>query len=61
MWTSNRRLYLDKDGQVVEDGDPAAVELLAGAWDRIPLQQAQDLGLADTDGNTIEPKSKKKG
>lgn len=58
MWISDRRLYLDKKGHVVEDGDAAAVDLLCGHSDAIPVEQAQKLGLVDKDGNTLPPKEK---
>ena len=58
MWTANRRIYLDKRGRAVEEGDEHAVTLLAGAWDRIPMEQAIKLGLVDKDGNTVDPKDR---
>jgi len=45
MWTSERRLYLDKAGNVVEADDPTRTSLLVSAGGQIPLAQARALGL----------------
>lgn len=45
MWTSNRRLYLDKDGKVVEADDPTRQSLLVAAGGSIPLADAERYGL----------------
>jgi hypothetical protein len=45
MWAADRRLYLDKDGNVVEADDPRRVQLLVPAGGTISLEQAQRLGL----------------
>lgn len=52
-FTSSRRLYLDKDGGVVEEGDPNRVSLLAAAGSPIPLELAVKHGLADKDGKSL--------
>ncbi|MBP7570779.1 MAG: hypothetical protein KBA95_12030, partial [Acidobacteria bacterium] len=44
-WTADRRLYLDRDGKVVEADDPARATLLAPAGGALPLARAQSLGL----------------
>jgi hypothetical protein len=44
-WTADRRLYLDKDGKVVEADDPTRASLLVPAGGTIPLERAQALGL----------------
>ena len=44
-WTADRRLYLDKDGKVVEADDPTRATLLAAAGNTIPIEVAERLGL----------------
>lgn len=44
-WTAPRRLYLNKEGAVVEADDPERESLLVAAGGHIPLAQAQTLGL----------------
>jgi hypothetical protein len=44
-YISDRRLYLDADGNVVEAGDPAAATLLVGEGGNLPLARAEELGL----------------
>ncbi len=44
-YVANRRLYLDKDGKVVEANDPTRATLLVPAGGTLPEQQARDLGL----------------
>jgi hypothetical protein len=55
-WTADRRLYLDKDGNVVEEGDPNRATLLVSAGAGLPLDRARALGLVDADGATIKAK-----
>lgn len=45
LWTSDRRLYLDKDGKVVEADDPTRQSLLVAQGGTIPLADAQRYGL----------------
>jgi enoyl-CoA hydratase/carnithine racemase len=45
VWTADRRLYLDKDGKVVEASDPDRASLLVNTGGTLPLEQAQALGL----------------
>lgn len=47
LYTAPRRLYLDKEGRVVEANDPTRVELLCPAGQTMPLYRAQALGLAE--------------
>lgn len=44
-WTADRRLYLDKDGTVVEADNPARVRLLIAEGGTLPIEQARALGL----------------
>lgn len=53
-WTSNRRLYLDKDGKVVEATDPTRATLLVVAGGSIPLADAQRYGLLSAPQGTPE-------
>lgn len=57
MWVSEKRLYLDAEGNVTEG--PGKVSLLVGAGGSIPLEQAQALGLVDAEGKALGPKSNK--
>ena len=41
----DRRLYLDADGAVVEEGDPKAAFLLGGKGAEIPYTRAVELGI----------------
>ena len=47
LWTSDRRLYLDAAGKIVEKDNPARVTLLVAAGGTIPMEQAVSLGLAE--------------
>lgn len=47
QWTADRRLYLDKDGHVVEANDPARARLLVAAGNTISLDEAERLGLTE--------------
>ena len=44
-WEANRDLYLDKDGKVVEDGDPDTAFLLARKGRVIPDVQMEQYGV----------------
>lgn len=55
MWTSNRRLYLDKDGKVVEAGDPTKQSLLVAAGGTIPLADAERYGLITVTPAVVAP------
>lgn len=55
------RTYVDADGNAVSASDPKRLTLVAAAGTRIPMAQAQSLGIADDDGNAVEiSKAKKK-
>lgn len=54
-YTADRRLYLDKDGKVVEEGDPARVELLVAPGRQIPATRARELGLMDREAAAPAP------
>lgn len=54
VWTSDRRIYLTRDGQVVEHSDPRKATLLVPAGGSLPLARAVALGLSPEP----EPKAK---
>lgn len=58
-WTSDRRLYLDEVGNVVEAKDPAKRTLLVGAGGKLTEEQARQYGLLDEDGKGKAPVSNK--
>jgi hypothetical protein len=58
-YIADRRLYLDKDGKVVEDGDPTKVSLLVGAGGMIPEEQARALGLLEEKKAKADPAENK--
>lgn len=45
MYIATERLYLDKDGNVVKDKDPARVSLLVGVGGTLTDDQARQYGL----------------
>lgn len=45
VWISDRRLFLDRDGRVVEEGNPAKATLLVRAGGSLPHDRAEQLGL----------------
>jgi hypothetical protein len=58
-WTSDRRLYLDSQGKVVEASDPKRRSLLVSAGGRLPMARAQQLGLVgDTKAMRAPPETK---
>ena len=63
-FTSDRRLYLDKYGKVVEADDPTKLTLLVGEGGTIPMARAKELGLtepveaAPDEADGDEPKAK---
>lgn len=59
-WTSDRRLYLDANGAVVEHDDNTKVELLVGEGGTIPMQRAKELGLvgAESKAKAAAPDNK---
>jgi len=46
-YVADRRLYLDADGKVVEEGDPNKRYLLVPAGGMLPEARARELGLLD--------------
>jgi pyruvate dehydrogenase E2 component (dihydrolipoamide acetyltransferase) len=44
-YISDKRLYLDKDGKVVDENDPNRTTLLVPAGGRLPTERAEELGL----------------
>jgi hypothetical protein len=55
-YIADRRLYLNKDGKVVEDGDPSKVSLLVGAGGSLSEARARELGLIKEE--PVEEKAK---
>lgn len=53
-WTSNRRLYLNKAGAVVEADDPDRTSLLVAEGGSLPLEQAKALGLVNVTPEVVE-------
>ena len=47
VWTSDRRLYLDAAGNVVEEGDPGGAWLLVIEGGTLDMARARELGLVD--------------
>lgn len=54
MWTADRRLYLDKDGKVVEANDPTRQRLLIAQGGNMPLELAQKYGLVTVTPAVVE-------
>lgn len=57
-YIADRRLYLDKDGKVVEEGDPTKESLLVGIGGILPEARARELGLIQ-DEKAKEPSPNK--
>lgn len=53
-YTYDERLYLNKAGEVVGDGDPDKLTLLVAAGSSISFADALKYGLIDAEGNEIE-------
>lgn len=53
----DRRLYLNAEGKVVEDGDKSAAFLLGAEGATISYDRALEVGLIDEDGKTVAPKT----
>jgi hypothetical protein len=47
LYTSDRRLYLNAEGKVVEADDPTRVSLLVNAGGTIPMADAEKYGLTN--------------
>jgi len=59
MWTCTQRWYLDESGAATQE-ESETTTLLCGAWDRIPQEQAEALGLCDAQGTPIEQPAAKR-
>lgn len=57
LWTSDRRLYLDKDGKAVEADDPTRQSLLVAAGGTIPLADAERYGLVEVTPAQVKAKA----
>jgi hypothetical protein len=58
-YIATRRLYLDKDGKVVEADDPNRVALLVGVGGHLSQERARELGLVDEPKAKAEPPANK--
>ena len=54
----DRRLYLNKAGELVEDGDPGATCLYASKGKRVSRVEFEDLGGEIVDPDDVEPEAK---
>ena len=59
-WETNRDLYLDKEGNVVESGDPSAAFLLARKGRVIPEAQMKQYGVKKKPPPKSKPKAEDK-
>lgn len=59
LWTSDRRLYLDAAGNVVEAGDSKRASLLVAEGNTIPYEHAQRLGLTGSEEQTTDEPNQK--
>lgn len=57
MYTADRRLYQDADGNVVEADDPKRVKLLVGVGGQIPLADAERYGLVEVTPAQVKAKA----
>jgi hypothetical protein len=57
-YIANRRLYLDKAGKVVEEGDPTKATLLVHAGGMVPMDRARELGLIEEKAKPEAPENK---
>lgn len=60
MWTSDRRLYLNAEGEAVEADDPTRIKLLVAAGGSIPLADAERYGLVTVTPAVVTPAEKAK-
>ena len=51
-WTADRRIYLDKEGNVVAEDSPERVELLVSEGKTIPYELAEKHGLVGEKAET---------
>ncbi len=54
VYVATERLYLDKDGMVVYEDDPARVSLLLGVGGKMPRREAQAYGLMPSDAELAD-------
>lgn len=54
-YVSGRRLYLDKDGKVVEADSPDRLTLLVGENGTLSHARAVEVGLVNEDGSEVKP------
>jgi pyruvate/2-oxoglutarate dehydrogenase complex dihydrolipoamide acyltransferase (E2) component len=59
-YIASARLYLDKDGKVVDENDPNRTTLLVPAGGRLPIERAEELGLTNLEREE-NPKEVKPG
>ena len=57
-YIADRRLYLDKNGKVVEANDPTRAVLLVGAGGTLPEARARELGLVAVPAPVEDEKAK---
>ncbi len=55
MYTSDRELYLDDKGNVVEADDPNRLTLIASKGGKIPMEDARRHGLIADPGEAAQP------
>lgn len=60
MWTADRRLYLNAEGQAVEADDPTRIKLLVAAGGSIPMADAERYGLITVQPAVVTPAEKAK-
>lgn len=59
MLTSPWAIWIDKEGKPTLDAADGE-RLLVGAWDRIPIEEAERHGLTHKDGMILEPRRGRK-
>lgn len=59
-WTADRRIYVNAQDQVVEEGAPDAAFLLVGAGGTLPLAEARRRGLVAEEASAQEPQGEEK-
>lgn len=59
-YIADRRLYLDEDGNVVEEGDPRKRTLLVHEGGTLPYERAQALGLIEEKAQAAPAENKQR-
>lgn len=59
LYTSDRRLYTDAEGNVVEQDDPKRQRLLVAEGGTLTTEQAKKAGLLNDDGTPKKVEAKK--